>query len=261
MNEKKINLKFYKKQLIIILCLLVFVIACCVYLSVSNKKETVYTMSESTSQVNDYDDSTKNKTLKEWQQVNDDVVGLLKINNKEFPVVKSQDNQDYLNLSIYKNYDIFGVPFIDYQTDLDNYDNLIIYGHSTYNKDLVFTFIKEYLSGDFYKENAKFIYEDEKGSKTYQILAITEYNAEDVDKDMSWYKLSFKSLKDKELYITERLKNADRTFNNKINIKGDLITLITCNMSDTSKRYMLLASEMKEQNNSDPISANDIEGS
>lgn len=90
-------------------------------------------------------------------QINQDIKGFIKVDGTtiSYPVVQGSDNDYYLRRNIYKEYDINGVPFLDYRNEItkDNQsDNLIIYGHHM-NFDGVFGPFIHYNKLDFYKEH------------------------------------------------------------------------------------------------------------
>ena len=202
--------------------------------------ELTYSIAEINSQTNDYDNPENNKSLKEWREINGDVIGIIKINGKEFPVVQGIDNDEYLHTSIYMKEDLFGVPFIDYQIDINDYDNLIIYGHSTYNKDLVFTFIEDYITNKDDIPDLEFVFEDDDGQHSYKILAAREVSS-DENADRSWHNFNFEDNSEKYEYIKNFLKESDVVYDNEVS--GKLMLLVTCNMDKQENRYMLLACE------------------
>lgn len=61
---------------------------------------------------------------------NNDYIGHLVFDSNiiNLPVVQSYDNDYYLRRNFEKEYDIKGIPFIDYRCSLDD-QNIIIYGH------------------------------------------------------------------------------------------------------------------------------------
>ena len=64
---------------------------------------------------------------------NDDIVGILEINNTDYivPLLQGLDNDYYLNHNFNKEYNIAGWIFADYRNKFDNTDkNIVIYGHN-----------------------------------------------------------------------------------------------------------------------------------
>lgn len=186
-----------------------------------------------------YDKETK--TLNEWKNINKDTLFILKINGKEFPVVKGNDEY-YLHHDIYNKEDKFGTVFLD--NDFTD-ENLLIYGHSSTKKDIIFTFMKKYLNDDFYNENNTFKITLENEEKEYQILALKSLNLE-VDNDRSFFKTNFDTLENKLNYINNFYDKADKIFTENISISKNnkLITFVTCDLEKKDARFLILASEV-----------------
>lgn len=116
--------------------------------------------------------------IKELKEQNSDTVGWLKVNNTSisYPIVKSNDNDYYLNRSFDKSYNSAGWPFIDYKNKLDGTDkNIVIYGHNRRNGDMFGT-LKKTLKEDWYtnKDNQEIIFITEKEIQKYQVYAVYE---------------------------------------------------------------------------------------
>lgn len=98
-----------------------------------------------------------NQKFNSLYQINQDIKGWIQLDGTtiNYPVMQGSDNDYYLRRNIYKEYDINGVPFLDYRNKLDinsQSDNLVIYGHHM-NFDGVFGPFVHYNKLDFYKEH------------------------------------------------------------------------------------------------------------
>lgn len=85
---------------------------------------------------------------------NADFVGWIKVPNTEInhPVVKTVDNDYYLDHNFEKKYDYRGAIFMDYRNDPINLDsNTIIYGHNAYDTTM-FSELVQYEDIEFYKK-------------------------------------------------------------------------------------------------------------
>lgn len=205
-------------------------------------KRAQYAEGEETSQTNDYNDSTKWLSYEEYKAINSDTIGVLAFSDRQFPVVQTDDNETYLTTSIYGEYDIFGVPFLDASIDLETTDNLIIHGHSTYSKDLLFTFFSKYISDPSWgEENRTFYWTDETGTYEYSIIAVTQIEVNAEDSDMYWFNWSWNSNMEKVAYMMNIINSADVFYSTSFNYTEDYITLVTCNMDNTDERYVVSA--------------------
>ena len=70
-------------------------------------------------------------------KVNNEIVSWISVysTNINYPIVKSDNNEFYLNHNINKSYDSSGWTFMDYRNNSDLSDsNTIFYGHNLINK-------------------------------------------------------------------------------------------------------------------------------
>ena len=70
---------------------------------------------------------------------NDDIVGRIQVPNLNIDgwVVRSDNNNYYLNYNIYRQYDLLGATFFDYRnTNLGTDKQINIYGHNTNNPEI-----------------------------------------------------------------------------------------------------------------------------
>ncbi|HAH18248.1 class B sortase [uncultured Eubacterium sp.] len=74
----------------------------------------------------------------EYKNINDDLVGIVNIEGMDFnyPVMISRIPNYYLNHDLFKNYSLFGCPYMGEGYSLIN-NNIVIYGHCI-NKDKMF---------------------------------------------------------------------------------------------------------------------------
>ena len=96
------------------------------------------------------------KKLKEFYD-NNDIFGYIYIPKiVEYPFVKTNNNEYYINHNLYHEIDNVGVPFIDYRTLVTD-KQLLIYGYNLCKYKAPFSDLENYYNEDFYKEN-KYIY-------------------------------------------------------------------------------------------------------
>lgn len=240
--RKETNPSFIPSSIVIFIAVLVILAFIFSGVIEQTEKRATYSIGEETSQTNEYNNPSTWKTLEEWQTINSDVVGVLEFSDRQFPVVQTNDNETYLNTSIYGVYDIFGVPFVDYSIDLDDTDNIIIYAHSTYSKDILFTFFSDYINNpDNVADKMTFTWTDETGTYEYRIIAATQIDANSEDKDLYWYESSFTTKLEKTEYVVTMLESAQVVFDTSYDPNNRLITLVTCNMDNDDERYILTA--------------------
>ena len=86
---------------------------------------------------------------------NDDIIGNITVSGTDIDeyIVKTTDNNYYLNHNLKKEYDIAGAVFMDYRNSVDD-KKILIFGHNARKLDTVpFHDIEKYLDESFYREN------------------------------------------------------------------------------------------------------------
>ena len=104
---------------------------------------------------------------------NDDIVGYLKIEGTsiDYPVVQSEDNFYYLDYNIYKEEDVAGWVFLDYENDTARDDpNTIIYAHNM-RKDIMFHSIRHYTSKEYFENHRYITFNTEYADQTWEIFS------------------------------------------------------------------------------------------
>ena len=69
---------------------------------------------------------------------NNDVVGILEIDNTDYivPIMQANDNEYYLNHTPDGKENFMGSVYLDYRVDIDSSKKLLIYGHNSSNIDM-----------------------------------------------------------------------------------------------------------------------------
>lgn len=190
--------------------------------------------------------------------INQDVKGFISIEdtNISYPVVQTTDNDYYLYKNIYREYDIFGTPFLDYRCTLEAdtmSNNLLIYGHHM-NGYRVFGQLVYYSDVEFYKAHpiVRFdtIYEEAK----WKILAVFVTNIDPGQDNGNVFDYQNYIDMDEEsfnTYIDEVKKRS--YFNTDIDVQyGDqLLSLSTCSYEFTDARTVLVARKVREGESAD----------
>lgn len=175
------------------------------------------------------------------EESNSDIVAHLRVNGTEInhPVVKTTDNDYYLNHSLDKSVSGAGWIFADYRNKLDGTDkNLIIYGHNRRDGSMFGT-LKNILNKDWYEDenNLKITLNTENGDSTYEVFSVYQIEAED-------YYLQT-SFKDKEFlgFINTLKDRSIKNFGIEISEKDSILTLSTC-ANDNKYRVVLHAKKI-----------------
>lgn len=113
---------------------------------------------------------------------NSDFLGWISIEGTDLdlPVVKGSDNAYYLDHTLEKKYDPFGVPFADFRivlTPNDQSENITIYGHASASGSF-FAPVKQYQDIEFYKEHPVVEFNTIYGKGLYKVFAFGIINAD-----------------------------------------------------------------------------------
>lgn len=181
--------------------------------------------------------------LQKLYDINSDIVGWIKIDgtNINYPVMQNQkESEFYLRRNFYKEYSVYGTPFLDNSCDLNTSDNFIIHGHHMMNKKM-FGELENYKDKEYYENHKviKFYTLDE--MKEYEIIAA--FKTALYKKDTFKYYQCVNFSNENELnYFLDKCNDLN-IYDTKIDAKkGDkFITLSTCEYSNKNSRLVVVA--------------------
>lgn len=181
----------------------------------------------------------KNKTLIGWIEIDDTYI--------DYPVMQTVNNDYYLNHNFNQEKDVNGCIFLDSNSDFIHRDtNLILYGHNM-SSGKMFGTLRNYKDKKYYINHPEIKFDTIYEKGTYQVMYVFHgqiYKEEDVafkyyqffnaesEKEFNSYMQSMAEL---SLYDT----GVTATFGEQ------LITLSTCDGSDTTKRFVVVAKRIK----------------
>ena len=165
---------------------------------------------------------------------NDDVKGILEIENTDYivPVMQSNDNDYYLNHDAYGNNNYMGSIYLDYRVSIDSSRKLLIYGHNSSNIDMPFKILEEFYDKDYY-DNHKYVdLTTENGKKRYEIFSVYV----EVE-DFSYMRVNFK---DEDEYLNHLLKLKSKSmYDTGVEVTKDdeVLILQTCSTHKDYRNY------------------------
>lgn len=233
-----------KKKIIVLLLLLTIIIGLGILVYIAPKKEEAPILKPSI--VKEPIEKEKNginieKLQNDYQ--NEDIIGYIIIPEVvSYPVLKTENNNYYLNHDINKNTNIKGSIFMDYRVSFND-RKILIYGHSGKEQDLPFLQLNKYSEESFFLENnIIYLYSIDK-IYTYEIFS-SYVETEDFDyvniksfNGLTWLEHMIK-LKDKSTYQTD----ITLTNNSKI------LILQTCSMNQeiqsSGGKYQLIIAKL-----------------
>ncbi len=176
---------------------------------------------------------------------NEDMVGWISIpdTNIDFPVMScDSDPEFYLSHDFYQNPDRHGVPFIDSSCcNIDNSDNLIIYGHNM-RDGTMFADLQKYTDEEFCKSHPFISFNTIYSEYTYQIVMVFKIKEADTQKfpyhTISMFSPSSVTVHD---YLARAKYYALWSDEQKINDDDKLLTLSTCEYTLSNGRLVIIA--------------------
>ena len=160
-------------------------------------------------------------------QKNSDTVAFINVKgtNINYPVVKTNNNEYYLNHSFDKSINGNGWVFLDYRNDLNNLnDNTIIYAHGGSNTTMFGT-LKNAIKESWFK------------NKENDVIRISTPNENTLWKVFSVYKIktetyyltsNFGSKESHEKFIDTIIKRSINDFHDNVTTEDKILTLSTC---------------------------------
>lgn len=175
----------------------------------------------------------KNKELESLLEINSDTVGWLTVPNTniDYPVVKTTDNDYYLDHNYEKKYDYNGWVFMHYYNSTHNLDkNTIIFAHNRFYSGIMFGTLNEVTKDTWYnntKENLitfNTLYDNMQFEvfSIYKTNITADYLKTTFDSDLEWNNF-IKMIRERSMFQS----NVNVGTNDKI------ITLSTCLDNDT----------------------------
>lgn len=175
------------------------------------------------------------------KEINKDTIGWLKVNETdiEYAVVKTDNNNYYLDHNFENEYNKAGWIFADYKNKLDGTDkNIVIYGHNRRDGSM-FASLKNILKEEWYsnQENRKITFITEKEESIYEVFSIYQIEAED-------YYITTDFKNGEFLKYIETVKNRSiKDFNIEVSKEDNILTLSTCG-NDNVYRVVLHAKKL-----------------
>ena len=231
-----------KKKVIILMLCFFFVVFAVIYLIFdSRNSDYLYVNIERNDNVNNptYYKEIINAAREEYN--NDDVVGILEINNTEYavPIMQSSDNEYYLTHTPDGKENFMGSIYLDYRVDIDSSKKLLIYGHNSSNIDMPFKILEEFYDKDYY-DNHKYVeITTSNTKKKYEIFSVYVETS-----DFSYMNINFES-DDEYLSHIEKLKSKSM-YDTGVELSEDdeILILQTCSehpdYRNYQKKYLLI---------------------
>lgn len=236
----------FKKWLI--LFLLVLSIISVKNLFILDKKNTVKNNNDTSQKkelMNEKNFDNKQNKIKKLQNdyQNNDIVGILKIENTDLNsiIVKTIDNEYYLDHDLKKEKNNLGTAFMDYRNDTHD-KKILIYGHNSQKIETEFHLLENFLNESYYQKHQNIIFKTIDNIYIYKIFSIII-----VTTDYQHMKLSFTKDEWKE-HLVFLKENTLYTTGVEINEQDDIIVLQTCYYEPKDSYILLVGKKIKHEN-------------
>ncbi|MDO5713072.1 MAG: class B sortase [Tissierellia bacterium] len=189
----------------------------------------------------------KEEEIRKLKEINPDVVGIIEIPGTKIigPILQTDNNEFYLNHNIYKEYDVNGSIYLDYECDSpEKGDHTIIYGHNMKNRKM-FSDIALFKEENFFKEhNTIKIYMPQKVLE-YEIIAGYIINLQDENAFFPFHEYtSWNDEIDGKKYYESILPLSVVKKDVEVSPKDSFISLSTCTYEHNNARFILLGRKL-----------------
>lgn len=188
---------------------------------------------------------------------NPEVVGWIAIDGTpvDFPVLQGRDNDYYLHHDLDRQYDPEGIPYADYECDLQAGDHLILYGHNMgEGKTTRFSSLQNYRHPDYYTRHPVIALDTLYGSALYKVTAVVPLTARTGDPDYFAFNAST-SFADEDAarrYLDEMAARALYTTGDYIRPGERLLSLCICTYEMEDARLVVMARPLRPGESAGP---------
>lgn len=192
----------------------------------------------------------------EMLKINPDTVGYIRIDGTEvdFPVVQTNNNEDYLKTAFDGSSNKAGTVFLDYRNVLTankRSDNLVLYGHNQKDRTM-FGSLKDYKKNlNHYIQHPTITFNSNYESDVYKIFAyfVTEVKPEQTSDGVIFDYHNYLDFSDKAVYndFIENINERTQIITS-VDVKyGDeFLTLSTCSNEFEPSRFVIFARKVRK---------------
>lgn len=201
------------------------------------------------------DEAIELEVLEEYQTLynkNKKLIGWLKIDdtNIDYPVMQTANNEYYLDHNFDQEYDKNGSLFLDKDCDVVHRNtNLIIYGHHM-KSGRMFGNLNQYSSEEYGRKHSLIQFDTIYEKGTYEVMYVFRSRIYNEDEVVFKYYQFFDAASEKEFESNMQEMAALSLYDTGVTASfGDeLLTLSTCDNSETDGRFVVVAKRVREEN-------------
>jgi len=199
---------------------------------------------------NDYWDFIKlpliNVDFTELTKNNKDTVGWINVNNTNinYPVVQTQNNEDYLTKAFDGTKNQAGWIFADYRNNMKEFDqNTVIYGHSRLNSTMFGTLFNV-LNKSWYTNKYNHVI---KFSTPYENTMWQVFSVYKIEPEVYYLTTSFSNNTEYTKFLNTLKSRSIYDFNVELSESDKIMTLSTCSDAAGTGRIVLHAKMIKKE--------------
>jgi len=172
---------------------------------------------------------------------NNDLTGWLYVDgtNIDYPVMYRNDGNDfYMNHGFDKKKRSGGMLFMDYECNINESDNLIIYGHNM-SGGTMFHELSKYKKKEFFEENGFIRFDTLYDTGTYRVIAAMHVRVKD---DFNYFGfIKAQTPEEFENYISTAKRLSLYDTGETAELGDRLLTLSTCSYNTKNERFVVIA--------------------
>lgn len=195
---------------------------------------------------------------------NPDVVGWITIDGTpmDYPVVQGRDNTFYLRHGLDREYDNQGIPFADYECDVQNGRHLILYGHNMgVGRSERFSSLQNYRDPGYYAEHPVIQYSTPGESLVYKIVGVYALSSRSGDPDYFAFNeyVDFADDDAEQAYLDQVSPRCFYTAGDFVRPDERLLTLCLCTYEMADARLLVMARPLRpgESPDADSVTVNE----
>mgnify|MGYP000377984593 CR=1 FL=1 len=147
------------------------------------------------------------------------------------------------------NWDDLGLPYLDYECDIQQSRHLILYGHNMGVGDTVrFSSLQNYREPEYYQEHPVIELDSLNGGQYYKIVAVYAITTRESDGDVFHFNqyVNFADDAAEQEYLDEVAKRAFYTTGDYARADERLLTLCTCTYEMSDARLLIMARPLRD---------------
>lgn len=158
----------------------------------------------------------------------------------DYPVLQStkEDSEYYLEHNYLKEYDANGSLFFQYNCDLKESENLVIYGHNM-NSGAMFGNLDHYMDAAYCKEHKQILLQMVEGTQEYEVLSVTKTDAS----MLPFLQVDFPGHDGLFSYVDQAKRLALFDTETSYDYYEQVVTLVTCSYEWEDARTVIVAAK------------------